>query len=67
MLSVALLLTDTFSLPFFLIFALAGLTDMLDGFVARTTVTESELGARLDSIAEAGGRPKGALPDHLTA
>ena len=52
MLSVALLLTDTFSLPFFLIFALSGLTDMLDGFVARTTGTESELGARLDSIAD---------------
>ena len=50
-LSVALLLPDAFSLPFFLIYALAGLTDMLDGFVARTTGTESGLGARLDSIA----------------
>ena len=51
-LSVALLLTDTFSLPFFVIYGLAGLTDMLDGFVARTTGTESQLGARLDSIAD---------------
>ena len=51
-LSVALLLPDAFSLPFFLIYALAGLTDMLDGFVARKTGTESELGARLDSIAD---------------
>ena len=51
-LSIALLPTETFSLPFFLIYALAGLTDMLDGFVARKTGTESELGARLDSIAD---------------
>ena len=51
-LSVALLLPDAFSLPFFLIYALAGLTDMLDGFVARKTGTESELGAKLDSIAD---------------
>ncbi len=52
MLSVALLLPDAFSLPFFLIYALASLTDMLDGLVARTTGTESGLGARLDSIAD---------------
>ena len=51
-LSVALLLPDAFSLPFFLIYALAGLTDMLDGFVARKTGAESELGAKLDSIAD---------------
>ncbi|WP_248921413.1 CDP-alcohol phosphatidyltransferase family protein [Olsenella intestinalis] len=51
-LSVALLLPDAFSLPFFLIYALASLTDMLDGLVARTTGTESGLGARLDSIAD---------------
>lgn len=51
-LSVALLPPDAFSLPFLLIYALAGLTDMLDGFVARKTSTESELGAKLDSIAD---------------
>ena len=51
-LSVALLAADAFSPQFFVIYGLAGLTDMLDGFVARKTGTESELGARLDSIAD---------------
>lgn len=51
-LSLALLVPDAFTLPFFVIYALAGLTDMLDGCVARRTGTESELGARLDSIAD---------------
>ncbi len=48
----ALLMPGAFSLPFFVIYVLAGLTDMLDGFIARKTGTESELGARLDSIAD---------------
>ena len=52
MLSITLLVPDAFSLPFFAVYALAGLTDMLDGFIARRTGTESELGARLDSIAD---------------
>ena len=51
-LGIALLITETFSLTFFATYALAGLTDMLDGYVARRTNSESELGARLDSIAD---------------
>lgn len=51
-LCVALLITDAFSPAFFLAYALAGLTDMLDGYVARKTNSASELGARLDSIAD---------------
>ena len=51
-LGITLLLTEAFSLPFFVIYGFAGLTDTLDGLVARTTGTESELGARLDSIAD---------------
>ena len=51
-LSIALLAPDAFSLPFFVIYGLAGLTDILDGLVARTTGTESAFGARLDSIAD---------------
>ena len=47
-----LLITEAFSPTFFLVYALAGLTDMLDGYVARRTNSESELGARLDSIAD---------------
>ena len=48
----ALLITEAFSPTFFLVYALAGLTDMLDGYVARRTNSENELGARLDSIAD---------------
>lgn len=51
-LGIALLITETFSLTFFATYALAGLTDMLDGYVARRTSSESELGARFDSIAD---------------
>lgn len=51
-LCVALLITDAFSPAFFLTYALAGLTDMLDGYVARKTNSASELGTRLDSIAD---------------
>lgn len=51
-LCVALLLTKAFSPAFFIIYALAGLTDMLDGYAARRTNSKSELGARLDSIAD---------------
>ena len=51
-LSIALLAPPALSPAFLLICALAGVTDMLDGYVARRTGTESELGARLDSIAD---------------
>lgn len=37
---------------FVTLYLLAGLTDILDGFVARRTHTQSELGARLDSVAD---------------
>ena len=51
-LSIALLIPATFSPAFFALYALAGVTDMFDGYVARRTGTESELGAKLDSIAD---------------
>ena len=51
-LCVVLLITDAFSPAFFLAYALAGITDMLDGYVARKTNSASELGTRLDSIAD---------------
>jgi len=51
-LSVALLAPPALSPTFLTLYATAGLTDMLDGFVARRTKTESELGARLDSVAD---------------
>ena len=51
-LSLALLIPAAFSPAFFVFYALAGITDMFDGYVARRTGTESELGAKLDSIAD---------------
>lgn len=40
------------SAPFLWVYGLTGLTDVLDGWIARRTKTASELGARLDSIAD---------------
>lgn len=37
---------------FFFLYALTGLTDVLDGWIARKTKTASNFGARLDSIAD---------------
>ena len=37
---------------FFWVYALTGLTDVLDGWIARKTKTASDFGARLDSIAD---------------
>ncbi len=51
-LSIALLVPAAFSPAFLMAYALAGVTDMLDGYVARRTGTEDELGAKLDSIAD---------------
>lgn len=51
-LSLALLALPAFSPPFFVVYAIAGLTDMLDGPVARRTGTVSQLGGKLDSAAD---------------
>lgn len=40
------------SAAFFCVYALTGLTDVLDGWIARRTKTASEFGARLDSVAD---------------
>jgi len=36
----------------FVLFVVAGLTDYLDGYIARKTDTETQLGAMLDLIAD---------------
>jgi len=51
-LSAALFAPPALSPTFLALYAAAGLTDMLDGFVARRIKTESELGAKLDSVAD---------------
>ena len=50
--SLALLVLPSRSLPFVVLYLLCGLTDVLDGFIARKLHTESEKGAMLDSIAD---------------
>ena len=47
-----LLLVDAMTLPFWTLYVIAGLTDMLDGFLARRWGVESKFGARLDSMAD---------------
>lgn len=50
--SIVLLFCPAFSPAFYVFYIAAGLSDMLDGFVARKTDTVSKLGARLDTIAD---------------
>jgi len=50
--SFLLLLFKPLSVPFFLIYALCGVSDILDGYIARKTKTVSKLGEALDSVAD---------------
>ena len=50
--SVALLFFPAFSVAFYVLYITAGVSDMMDGWVARRTHTASELGAKLDTIAD---------------
>ena len=50
--SLALLFCPVFSLPFFALYLMAGISDMVDGVMARRTNTASEFGARLDTAAD---------------
>ena len=47
-----LLFLRPFSPAFFVVYTLTGVTDVLDGFVARKTGTASDFGAKLDSAAD---------------
>ena len=47
-----LLLVDAMTVPFWVLYVIAGTTDMLDGFLARRWGVESKFGARLDSVAD---------------
>ena len=49
---IVLLLCPVFSPAFYVFYIVAGVSDMLDGFVARKTNTASRFGARLDTIAD---------------
>lgn len=51
-LSILLLFIKPLSLVFYVIYIICGLSDILDGTIARVTQTTSSLGARLDSSAD---------------
>lgn len=51
--SVILLLAIPLTSLFYMIYILCGLSDVVDGYIARKTNTTSKLGATLDSIADA--------------
>jgi cardiolipin synthase (CMP-forming) len=51
--SVLLLFIKTFSPEFFILYILCGISDVLDGFIARKTHTVSHTGQILDSCADA--------------
>lgn len=50
--SIILLLCPAFSTMFYLLYLVAGFTDMIDGTVARKTKTVSEFGSKLDTVAD---------------
>lgn len=50
--SIDLLSTPVFSKEFFVIYTYCGISDALDGFVARRLKTESKLGSVLDSMSD---------------
>ena len=50
--TIALFFTDVMSEEFFVIYIWCGISDILDGFVARKTNTISPLGSKLDSISD---------------
>lgn len=51
-LSPCLLLTAPLSLPFFILYSIIGISDVADGFIARKYNLVTNLGAKLDSIAD---------------
>ena len=50
--SVLLLFFPAFSLPFYIIYLLCGLSDMIDGTIARRTSGISKFGSQLDTVAD---------------
>ena len=50
--SIALLFCPALSTPFYILYIVAGFTDMIDGTVARKTGIVSEFGSKLDTVAD---------------
>ena len=50
--SIAILFCNALSPVFYTLYIIAGVSDMVDGYIARRTNSVSELGAKLDTIAD---------------
>ena len=50
--AICLLFCPIFSAVFYIVYLFCGITDMADGTIARKTKSVSELGARLDTVAD---------------
>lgn len=50
--SIVTLFIPALSQKFYVLYLIAGFTDMIDGTVARKTSTVSELGSKLDTVAD---------------
>lgn len=50
--AIFIIFTEPFSLAFYLVYGICGVTDVLDGFIARKFHLESRIGSVLDSISD---------------
>ncbi|MBR5340424.1 MAG: CDP-alcohol phosphatidyltransferase family protein [Erysipelotrichaceae bacterium] len=50
--AICLIFIETLSKPYFIIYSLCGVTDVIDGFVARKLKITSDFGSKLDSISD---------------
>lgn len=50
--TLGMIFTEPFTLWFYVVYTITGITDILDGFIARRLKVTSEFGARLDSVAD---------------
>ncbi len=50
--SVSLIFITPFELPFYIVYSLCGFSDLLDGFLARSMKVTSQLGSKLDTVAD---------------
>ena len=50
--SIAILFCPVFTVAFYALYLTAGLSDMIDGWVARRTNTVSDFGSKLDTVAD---------------
>lgn len=50
--AISIIFLEPFSIPFFVVYGVAGVTDVLDGFIARKFKLESRIGSIIDSVAD---------------